>query len=60
MNERRYSDIVSGSGKFILQYLPGICLAFAAIYVQAFLPDHVQSHVSKGHRIPSQSCCAGR
>ena len=37
-----------------LQYLPGICLVFAAIYEQAILPDHVQSYVSQGHRTPSQ------
>ena len=47
-------EVVSSS----LQYLTGICLVFAAIYVQAFLPDRVQSYVSQSHRTPSQSCCA--
>ena len=53
MNERNYSDVLSGSGRFSLQSLPGICLVFAVIYVQAILPDHMQSYVSQGHRTPT-------
>ena len=35
MSERSYFDVVSGCGKFSFQYLPGICLVFAAILICA-------------------------
>ena len=63
MDERSYSDVVSGSGKFIFAvstgYLFGVYCNCVVCAIDFTLPRAIV-YVSHSHRTPSQSCCAGK